>query len=112
MFTDNIKINLTDTLFNNNTATGNEDFDLLNIIYGKGGGAVFACTTMDDCVFNLLRNKWHNNTAYANGGAISWIDIKPNNVESEYINNTAAYAGDESSFPVTLVAVDEDGAPM
>jgi len=112
LFTDNIKINITETLFNNNTAIGNVDFDVLNLIYGKGGGAVFACTAQSDCFFNLLRNKWHNNTAYANGGAISWNDIKPNNTDSEYINNTAAYAGNESSFPVTLVAVDEDGTFM
>ena len=112
LYINNIKLNITDSNFVNNTADGNDRQDELKKVYGKGGGAKFDCEDFVDCVVYLVDTNWTSNHAHKNGGAYSWEDVMPKIINNEFINNTAEYGADVASYPTGLATVDEDGNPV
>ncbi|CAG9309797.1 unnamed protein product [Blepharisma stoltei] len=112
-YTNNVMVNITNSDFKYNQALASGSTIVGGVIeYGIGGGFVLECTDLSICEFNITNNSFTGNVASYNGGAYSWSDIMPLVESNTFINNSAPYAADVSSFPVSLVSVDDSGKPQ
>lgn len=71
----------------------------------KGGAIKIDCSTFD-CNSTIQNSVFKNNQAIE-GGAIQFLKKKPVLSNNTFMNNTASYGKDISSYPVRLKLSDE-----
>ena len=103
-----------DCIFNNNTALNsnggilfikNSFIIIKNCLFfqnmaQRGGSIYFYCLISDQnlCNFTLISDIFIMNSAIFDGGAYKWEFLKPNEINNTFINNTASYSKDYSSY--------------
>lgn len=96
-------LNIKNSTFESNIATGIISQNYQN--KGKGGALYLGCDEATwTCAISLSHNRFSNNSALSNGGAIYWDSFEPDfiNHTNTFISNTAVYGNDTASYPVAL----------
>jgi predicted outer membrane repeat protein len=109
IYADNISLKLIGNYFGRNLALGTEIDSLRN---GEGGAVSMKCTDLYFCRFSIENNTFIENSAVNSGGAVSWKHIEPTEVGNIYINNTALYGPNISSFPISFRLLDHPATFM
>ncbi len=91
-----------------NTFQFNEAVSLDNMTDGVGGAVKIECSTSDSCVFNITENTFDSNFASREGGSISWKHFSPMLEGNTFLNNSAIYGNDISSFPTYIMIYETD----
>ncbi|CAG9326023.1 unnamed protein product [Blepharisma stoltei] len=110
IYSNNIKLSVISSTFMENMASTTEIPTSSVPVSGNGGGLNILCQDFWTCSFNISYNKFIENYATYNGGAINWHDIIPVLTCNTFTNNSAAYADNVASFAVKLMAVDDNGS--
>jgi hypothetical protein len=71
----------------------------------EGGSLVHLCMDMS-CQLSVLASEFAFNSA-SRGGAIHWASLHPSIDYSDFLNNTATYGPDLSSYGVSLILLDD-----
>ncbi|CAG9309876.1 unnamed protein product [Blepharisma stoltei] len=105
VYANNILLNLTNSfIYHNHAYVSDSDQANTKIQYGIGGGLFLNCKDLDICKFYLINNYFRGNAASYNGGAYAWDDIMPISIDNIFLNNSAAYAPNVASYPISMVA--------
>lgn len=86
----------------------NSEFYSNQAVDSDGGGVYLQCPDIFqyNCEFRIADNKFENNTAKRNGGAISWLNSKPAIDDNTYKDNNAKYGNNIACFGSVLKLVD------
>ena len=85
------------SLFINNSVWDSDHLE------GSGAGMYLECLDRtSSCAVRVENCSFIGNSARKNGGGIAWTDSKPELRDLRFVNNTATYGANISSFPVTL----------
>ena len=87
---ENSDVTIFNTTFDNNTAM-------------HGAAIAFKCTSMTLCSLNATENRFVDNTAVQEGGAIYYDYNRPEIANNIFIDNQAQYGPDIASYPVKIV---------
>ena len=90
MLIDNSDVTIFNTTFTNNTAI-------------HGAAMAFRCTSMALCSLNTTENRFVENTAEKEGGAIYYDYNRPEISSNIFVDNQAQYGSDIASYPVKIV---------
>jgi hypothetical protein len=95
IYSNNINFVLYQNTFESNQAQGDSSD-------GNGGAVKVECYDAIKCQFKFNNNTFRENSAYRDGGAISWLHFEPILQDNIFINNEAQYGNDIASFPCKL----------
>lgn len=87
---------VTDSLFEDNHSTES-----------RGGGIEVLCELSDSCECSLTNNRFINNSAKLQGGAVYW-EVQPSLLNNFFADNQAEYGPDLASFGVSMTLLDSE----
>lgn len=109
VYVNGVSINIQQSFFLSNTATGTPATVASSAITGNAGGILLDCLDFTTCAYNLTDSYFEGNSAVGNGGGIYWRKIMPNMTGTTFGRNTASYAPSVASYPVAIKGVDSNG---